>query len=224
VADYLVAFANAYRQALASHQDGRPGNMATAWRQSFDACRNPRVSVFQHLLLGINAHINHDLPYAVLQGGFDVHCERCYRDHRRIDDALRAATPLVRQRLGAVYGRSLHVANDQYGRLLDDAVALTFERARHNSWVLASALAAAGSASERLGIGALIDRRAESAGRLILRCRCAPLIALASLFTGGSAVLSFGAAVRLQCRMWTARCSSRRSGSIADARTAPGAA
>jgi hypothetical protein len=184
VADYVVVFANAYRQALASHQEGSPDNVAMAWRQSFEACRDPRVSVFQHLLLGINAHINHDLPYAVLQGGLDVRCQRCYHDHRRIDDALRVATPLVRRRIAALYQRPLRVANYLYGRMIDDAVSLTFERARQHSWVMAKALEAAGPSSERLRVGALIDRRAASAGQLILRRRYAPAASLASLYLG----------------------------------------
>ncbi len=182
VADYVVVFANAYRQALASREDGRTGDVATAWRQCFDACLDPRVSILQHLLLGINAHINRDLPYAVLQGGLDVRCERCYRDHRRIDDALRVATPLVRGRIAALYRRPLYAASYLYGRVIDDAVAVAFERARQNSWVLAQALDAARVSSARLRVGALIDRRAELAGRLILRRRYAPAASLASLY------------------------------------------
>jgi hypothetical protein len=47
VADYVVAFANAYRQALASHQDGGHANVALAWLQSFDACRDPPAARHQ---------------------------------------------------------------------------------------------------------------------------------------------------------------------------------
>jgi hypothetical protein len=168
VAAYAVAFANAYRHALASYEQGRPDEIPAAWRQSFDARLDARVSVVQHLLLGINAHINHDLPYAVLQGGLDVHCDRCYSDHTRINDALRVATPFVRRRITAAWPRRYHLVGYLYGPMIDEAVAMTFVRARQRSWALAKMLDTAPPA-ERLRLRAFIDERAARIGDRILR-------------------------------------------------------
>ena len=59
-----VQFAQLYFGALASALDGKP--YAGCWRALFDSRdRNP-VGRIQFALAGINAHINHDLPQAIL--------------------------------------------------------------------------------------------------------------------------------------------------------------
>jgi hypothetical protein len=182
IACYVVAFANAYRQALAHYEAGERLAIPKAWQQSFDASHAGDASIIQDLLLGINAHINHDLPYAVLQGGLNVHCDRCHHDHTRINDSLRLATPLVRQRIAAIHRRGLHITNWIFGRTIDEAVAYTFQRARQNSWALAKALDAARRADQKACLGDMINDRAASAGRTILAHRYAPAKCLASLY------------------------------------------
>jgi hypothetical protein len=181
VAQYVVAFANAYRQALAHDEAGQCLAVPQAWRQSFEATRSRNATIIQDLLLGINAHINHDLPHAVIQGGLNVHCERCYQDHTRINDALKLTTPWVRQRIALTYDRSLHLTNWMYGRAIDAAAACSFERARENSWNLAKALDLAQGASDRARVERMIDDRAALAGRMILSHRYAPAKCLAIL-------------------------------------------
>jgi hypothetical protein len=182
VARYVVAFGNAYRDALAADAGGLRWSVPLAWQQSFDACRVGRTSIFQDLLLGINAHINHDLAHAVIRSGLDVHCQRCYQDHSRMNDALRLATPLVRSRVAANYSRWLDLANWLYGRAIDRAVARTFEQARENAWTWAKALAAADGAAERINVELTISRRAESAGQQILDRPRTPGKSLALLY------------------------------------------
>jgi hypothetical protein len=80
-------------------------------------------------------------------------------------------------------------------------VSATFERARQNSWVMATALEAAGPSSERLRIGAFIERRAASAGCSILRHRYAPAASLASLY-GAGAYAEATAAVPTVTAIW----------------------
>jgi hypothetical protein len=179
---YVVAFGNAYRDALAADTVEFRGAVPLAWRQSFDACRAGRTSIFQDLLLGINAHINHDLAHAVIRAGLDVNCQRCYQDHCRMNEALRLATPLVRRRVAANYSRWLDLANWIYGRSIDRAVARAFEQARENAWGWAKALAAAGSDAERANVEQMISRRAEMAGQQILDRRRTPGKALALLY------------------------------------------
>jgi hypothetical protein len=182
VARLSVAFVNAYLRALQAHEERRFDDVPNVWRMAFDAASDAHVSVAQLLLLGINAHINHDLPIAVVQCAIDVHCHECHHDFTRVNDALRMATPLVRHRVAGLYGWPLRVISAFCGRTIDDAVSVTFERARQNSWVLAKALDAAPSPAERWRVRALIDERATSTGRLILRRRYAPSASLASLY------------------------------------------
>lgn len=76
-----TAFANRYFVALDSLQAGTAP--ARSWQVAFSAENRPGLMILQHLLLGMNAHINFDLPIAVvtvaaggtlsdLQGDFDA--------------------------------------------------------------------------------------------------------------------------------------------------------
>lgn len=174
VARYVIAFANAYRQAVEDHETGNPSGVPSAWRQAFEAARSKRLSTLQHLMLGINAHINYDLPHAVLQAGLKVDCQRCYEDHTRINEVLRYAAPFVRQRIANLFQRTLHVTNWIYGRAIDRAVADSFERAREHSWNMARAIAAAEGDAQRARVKELIGARAAVAGQFILRSKYAP--------------------------------------------------
>jgi hypothetical protein len=53
-------FADYYFIALKRY-DQDPKTAPPVWRLAFDTARDPTTVVFQHLLLGVNAHINYDL-------------------------------------------------------------------------------------------------------------------------------------------------------------------
>jgi Family of unknown function (DUF5995) len=181
VVRYVIAFANAYRHALAGYEAGQRSAVPTAWLQSFDAARSLRASVVQHLLLGVNAHINRDLPHAAIDSGLSVGCERSHHDYTLIDDAMRDATPRVLRRVAAKYQLTLHVTNWMFRRTADEAVSVSFRRAREHAWAWATALATADPGAPRHAISARINHRAALAGAIILRCRFAPTRGLAIL-------------------------------------------
>jgi Family of unknown function (DUF5995) len=60
-----LAFADLYLDALADDLAGAP--VPQPWRVAFDVARDqPGTPPVRHVLLGINAHINYDLPQALL--------------------------------------------------------------------------------------------------------------------------------------------------------------
>jgi hypothetical protein len=85
-----VAFAGFFLVAHDDDQAGRP--VARPWRLAFQA--DPSLPTIVHLLLGMNAHINYDLPQATLEviTDHDFHdpvlIQRRRRDHERIDTIL----------------------------------------------------------------------------------------------------------------------------------------
>jgi hypothetical protein len=88
-----IAFADLYLDALDEWNAKRtaPG----PWRIAFEAANaTPRVPPIRHLLLGMNAHINYDLPQALLQVITDQEfddpalVDRRGRDHEHIDAIL----------------------------------------------------------------------------------------------------------------------------------------
>jgi len=88
-----VAFAEFYLDALDADRAGRP--VAGPWRIAFDAARDRTdLPPLRHVLLGMNAHINYDLPQALLavisSAEFDDAAVLARRaaDHRHVDDVL----------------------------------------------------------------------------------------------------------------------------------------
>lgn len=60
-----VLFASRYLDALQQWRLGQP--LTKSWKVAFDATRRSSLLVLQHLLLGINAHINLDLGIAAVE-------------------------------------------------------------------------------------------------------------------------------------------------------------
>lgn len=90
-----VIFADLYLDTLAADRRGDP--VPAPWRVAFDAARDRTdLPPVRHVLLGMNAHINFDLPQALISviepAEFDDPGVRASRaaDHRRIDDVLAA--------------------------------------------------------------------------------------------------------------------------------------
>jgi hypothetical protein len=88
-----IAFAGLYLDAL--DEWNAKGSAAGPWRIAFEAANAaPRVPPLRHLLLGMNAHINYDLPQALIQVITDQEfddpalVQRRSRDHERIDAIL----------------------------------------------------------------------------------------------------------------------------------------
>jgi hypothetical protein len=85
-----VAFAELYLDALDAHLAG--GTPSRPWRLAFDAPAD--LPALRHVLLGINAHVNYDLPQALLAVISDddfadpAVMSRRRRDHERIDGIL----------------------------------------------------------------------------------------------------------------------------------------
>ena len=64
-----VVFAGYYFAAYDAWEDGRTAFVAPAWRVAFEAARDRAVSANGNLLLGINAHVQRDLPFVLYSIG-----------------------------------------------------------------------------------------------------------------------------------------------------------
>jgi hypothetical protein len=90
VAAWDVAFAELFLTAHDADRNGGP--VPRPWRLAFDAPAD--LPPLRHVLLGINAHVNYDLPQALLavitdgEFGDPVLLGRRQRDHERIDAVL----------------------------------------------------------------------------------------------------------------------------------------
>ena len=93
VAAWDVDFAGFYLDALDAHRTA-PDAVAAPWRRAFAA--DPSYPPEAHVLLGMNAHINFDLPQSLIavippeDFASASLMQRRRRDHERIDDVLAA--------------------------------------------------------------------------------------------------------------------------------------
>jgi hypothetical protein len=104
-----VVFAELYLDALDAHLSG--GMPSRPWRLAFDA--PAELPALRHVLLGINAHVNYDLPQALLGVISDddfadpALMERRRRDHERIDGVLAGRVAAEDDELATRSARSL---------------------------------------------------------------------------------------------------------------------
>lgn len=165
---YLIAFANKYREASYHYDMGRLDLVPKSWRLSFDASSQGKALVIQDLILGINAHINHDLPLALFDAGLDPHRNEKHRDHNRINDVIKDVINDIQDRISAYYSRSLGVLDRLFGKLDEKFSSFSFEKAREHSWEMAVALADARTPEARDRLKKRLDDQADILGRLIL--------------------------------------------------------
>ncbi len=143
---YFTAFANRYRLALSRWLAGAP--VAAPWRIAFEVASDGQAAHWRDLLLGINAHINHDLPLAARDAGLDLGSAGVYRDHMRINDALFEATPEIRHAMVRQLRPLARPAAWLCGPLIDARVGRSLQLARRLAWRQAGRLAQAGDSRE----------------------------------------------------------------------------
>ena len=139
-----------------------------AWQAAFAATGRPRISAVEHALLGINAHIVYDLPFAVadtMRAAGDVRDGRLQGDtlvRRRHD--YEVVNHLLAETIDdaqAVLARESRVSAvlDRLALRLDDYAAEALLRAsRTQGWHNALALAVARDDAERDAVRAHLDR------------------------------------------------------------------
>ena len=104
-----IAFAKLYLDALQAELDRR-GRVSRPWQLAFSAPAD--LPPLRHVLLGINAHVNYDLPQALLAViGSDEFADsrlmdRRRRDHERLDAVLASRVRAEDQQL-SVAGKAL---------------------------------------------------------------------------------------------------------------------
>ena len=139
-----------------------------AWCAAFAAAGQPRISVVEHALLGINAHIVYDLPFAVaaaMQDAGDVRDGRLQGDtlvRRRHDyevvNHILAETITAAQAVLAEESRVSRVLDTVAMRLDEYAAEALLRASRTQGWHNALALAVARDERERDAVRQHLDR------------------------------------------------------------------
>lgn len=141
-----VMFANYYLDAYDLNRLNRM--ISQCWQVAFDA-RHERLSLLQHILLGMNAHINLDLGVtaARMMDGSDLALLR--NDFMKVNDILARIVDELQTKLGKV--SPLMFLLDISGRTDEKLINFSMAEARKQSWRLAEVLSLA-PAPKRQGL------------------------------------------------------------------------
>jgi hypothetical protein len=160
-----AVFARYYTDAYYNWKNGDRASVPQAWLTAFDAAANKKVSGSGDLLLGMNAHINRDLPFVHAAIGL-VKPDGSSRkpDHDKVDEFLNRVQ--VTEELAARFDPT--VKDTEVPGPFDNMTVMQLIFSwREIAWRNAERLAAAGSDAERKTVAASIEAYAASEAEAI---------------------------------------------------------
>ena len=152
-----AVFAKYYTDAYYDYRAGSRALVPKAWLTAFDAARDRRVTGNGDLLLGMNAHINRDLPFVLAASGL-VRPDGASgkRDYDKVEEFLNDATEPMLAEAAARFDPTLDDANDAMG-LTYSAIFQGISAWRENAWRQAEALVSAPTPAARALVAAKIE-------------------------------------------------------------------
>ena len=150
---FVERFAGRYLAPLQARRHGRP--VPRCWRVAFAAGREHLI--LQHLLLGMNAHVNMDLAVVAAEicPGEEIASLRA--DFMRINDILSALLPKVRFCIGR-FSPLLDVIDRVGGGEDDEVLNFSLRVARKEAWSQAMVLASTPDPARRAELIDSLDR------------------------------------------------------------------
>jgi hypothetical protein len=130
-------FANRY---LKSYEDYKKGNEITnSWETAFAESKDKSLIVLQHLLLGMNAHINLDLGIAATEISTQSTLHNLQNDFNKINDILSSMVDEVQNDLAKIWPMLLKIL--KWAKKVDDfLIGFSMNLARDGAWKFANEL------------------------------------------------------------------------------------
>ena len=132
-----VIFANRYIHALYQNQTGQTPTQS--WVRAFDATERWWPIVLQHLLMGMNAHINLDLGIAAAETVPPDQLPNLKGDFEKINQVLASLVGGVQDELAEIWP-ILGILNRYLGSVEKAIINFSMERARDAAWSFAEEL------------------------------------------------------------------------------------
>jgi hypothetical protein len=133
-----AAFGNRYFDALDAWR--RDQNGPNCWREAFRLLAEPDTIIIQHLLLGVNAHINLDLAIAAAATSPGDSIRSLERDFFLINDILVTVLGRIQNALSQV-SPFMHLLDEFGGRTDETILDFNIRTARREAWQNALLLA-----------------------------------------------------------------------------------
>src|SRR3954452_23553216 len=163
-----AVFAKYYTDAYYGWKSGNRAAVPQAWLTAFDAAKNKQVSGSGDLLLGMNAHINRDLPYVMAASGLVAPDGSSRKpDYDAVEAWLYDATAPLIAEFAARFDPSMDDTADPYG-IGNAALFQMVSLWRENAWRNAEALVSAPNDAARAVVSANIEAQANNAAQALL--------------------------------------------------------
>ncbi|WP_375584655.1 DUF5995 family protein [Cyclobacterium xiamenense] len=177
VSSLLLRFSEYYFDALDCY-DRDPERSPLVWRQVHDACLRSEINVTQHLLLGVNAHINYDLPLALydcLREGWaqlpEKEKELLRADHEWVNEIIARTVDTVQESIVNPSSWSMEALDVLMGRLDEWLLSKLISSWRNDVWQVNLQLLESSSEEQRKRIQqeqeALVVKRAHQVIRYL---------------------------------------------------------
>lgn len=160
-----VVFALRYLNAYAAYRRNEP--VTESWQKTFDLSGDYWPIVLQHLLMGMNAHINLDLGIAAVEVSEGENLYNLEADFNRINEILSSLVHEVQGDLSGAWP-ALKFILKWTGKVDDYLVDFSMKLARDGAWKFASQLAAVPDSDKELVI-ALRDQKVAAKTDVILK-------------------------------------------------------
>jgi hypothetical protein len=161
-----TVFANFYFRVIRANERGKPA--PPAWQIAFDAAAKGDDNAGQDMLLGINAHVQRDMPFVLATVGIRTRKGQTRKpDHDVVNQILSDAYEPIVSTIGSRYDPVVSLTNASWDPV-DDIAGLEMVKGwREGVWRNAERLLAAKTSAERQQVTDSIETNAATWARLI---------------------------------------------------------
>lgn len=146
-----VVFANRYLQAYFDYTNKHP--VSISWKIAFDAAKQNDLIVVQHLLLGINAHINLDLGIAAADISTIDNIHALQNDFVKINDTIADVYSTLQPRFTRISWPAIFLSKLN-PRVVNNVINFSIVKAREVAWANALILSSGGNGNREQVIAA----------------------------------------------------------------------
>jgi hypothetical protein len=161
-----VRFANRYLEAYAQMEQHQ--SPTKSWDLAFKAAASSKPIILQHLMLGINAHINLDLGIAAAETCPGQQIHELEADFGKINEILFGLIEQVQHELDQL-SPLLFVIDWIHGKNDERFAAFNLKLTRHHAWKMAKDYAMLSTDEERAQFIRKKDKRIALTGKILLK-------------------------------------------------------
>ncbi|TML35357.1 MAG: hypothetical protein E6G29_08335 [Actinobacteria bacterium] len=159
-------FADVYFNTIRAGERGRP--VPPAWQIAFDTARSGQVNAGQDMLLGINAHVQNDMPFVLAALGQRTRSGASRKvDHDRVNEILNRAYEPVVEAVARRYDPLISTTNASWSPVDDIAGMELVKTWREGVWRNAERLLNAKTSAERRQVADQIETNAATWARFM---------------------------------------------------------